>query len=60
MINRRPGILLMKEELLLTRLDAIRKAGIQPDALARAVKRAPGVLTAKTEQTLPRKVCSKI
>ena len=55
-ISRRPGVLVMKEELLKTRVEAMAKSGIQPDALVYVVKQSPGVLTAKTEETLPQKV----
>lgn len=55
-ISRRPGVLVMKEELLRARVEAMAKSGIQPDALVYVVKQSPGVLTAKTEETLPQKV----
>lgn len=55
-ITRRPAILTTKEVLLKNRVQTMRNIGIYPDSIAYVVKEAPGVLTARTEETLPEKV----
>ena len=55
-ITRRPTILTTKLVLLKNRVQAMRNIGIYPDSITYVVKEAPGVLTARTEETLPGKV----
>lgn len=55
-ITRRPTILTTKLVLLKNRVQAMRNVGIYPDSITYVVKEAPGVLTARTEETLPGKV----
>ena len=55
-ITRRPTILTTKEVLLKNRVQAMRNTGIYPESITYIVKEAPGVLTARTEETLPGKV----
>lgn len=55
-IARRPGILTAKEYLLRQRVQTMRNVGINPDSIAYVVKESPGVLTGKTEESLPEKV----
>jgi len=55
-ITRRPTILTTKEVLLKNRVQAMRNIGIYPESITYVVKEAPGVLTARTEETLPGKV----
>ena len=55
-ITRRPTILTTKEVLLKNRVQAMRNIGIYPDSITYVVKEAPGVLTARTEETLRGKV----
>lgn len=55
-IARRPGILTAKEYLLKTRVQTMRSVGINPDSVAYVVKESPGVLTGRTEESLPEKV----
>lgn len=55
-ITRRPTILTTKEVLLKNRVQAMRNIGIYPESITHVVKEAPGVLTARTEETLPGKV----
>ena len=55
-VARRPGILTAKEYLLRTRVQTMRDVGIKPDSVAYVVQESPGVLTARTEESLPAKV----
>jgi len=55
-IARRPGILTTKEELLRKRVQTMRIVGIYPESVAYVVKESPGVLTSRTEDSLPDKV----
>lgn len=55
-IARRPAILTAKEYLLKTRVQAMGSAGINPDSVAYVVKESPGVLTGRTEESLPEKL----
>ena len=55
-ISRRPGILTAKENLLRMRVEAMKKAGIYPESVAYVVRESPGVLTGRTEISLPDKV----
>ena len=55
-VVRRPGILIAKEYLLRTRVQTMRDVGIRPDSVAYVVQESPGVLTGKTEESLPAKV----
>lgn len=55
-VVRRPGILTAKEYLLRTRVQTMRDVGIKPDSVAYVVQESPGVLTGKTEESLPAKV----
>ena len=55
-ISRRPGILAAKEDLLRRRVQAMRNVGIYPDSVAYVVRESPGVLTGRTEESLPEKV----
>ena len=55
-ILRRPSILTTKEDLLRNRVQTMENVGIYPDSVAYVIKEAPGVLTAKTEESLPEKV----
>ena len=55
-ITRRPTILTTKLVLLKNRVQAMRNIGIYPESITYVVKEAPGVLTARTEETLAGKV----
>ena len=55
-VVRRPGILTAKEYLLRTRVQTMRDVGIKADSVAYVVQESPGVLTGKTEESLPAKV----
>ena len=58
-ISRRPGILTAKENLLRMRVEAMKKAGIYPESVAYVVRESPGVLTGRTEISLPDKVMAQ-
>lgn len=58
-ISRRPGILTAKENLLRMRVEAMKKAGIYPESVAYVVRESPGVLTGRTEISLPNKVMAQ-
>ena len=58
-ISRRPGILTAKENLLRMRIEAMKKAGIYPESVAYVVRESPGVLTGRTEISLPDKVMAQ-
>ena len=58
-ISRRPGILTAKENLLRIRIEAMKKAGIYPESVAYVVRESPGVLTGRTEISLPDKVMAQ-
>ena len=55
-ITRRPSILTAKEYLFKLRVQTMRNVGINPESVAYVVKESPGVLTGKTEESLPEKV----
>ena len=55
-LNNRPTILTTREEVLRNRVNAMRNIGIFPESVAYIIREAPGVLTARTEETLPDKV----
>ena len=58
-ISRRPGILTAKGNLLRMRVEAMKKAGIYPESVAYVVRESPGVLTGRTEISLPDKVMAQ-
>lgn len=55
-VTNRPTILTTKEDVLRNRVQTMRNIGIFPESVAYVIKEAPGVLTARTEETLPEKV----
>ncbi|EDO34301.1 predicted protein [Nematostella vectensis] len=55
-ISARPSILVIKDEVIYSRVKAMRDVGIKPDALMYVVRKSPGILTARTEETLIEKV----
>ena len=55
-LNNRPTILTTREEVLRNRVKAMQNIGIFPESVAYVIREAPGVLTARTEETLPDKV----
>ena len=56
MLTQRPVILVLKEEVLNSRLDTLHKVGISYEAMSYVVKHTPGILTSRVEETLPAKV----
>lgn len=55
-LTRRPSVLVIRNEVLHGRIEALRQVGIEPNALVHAVKKSPGILTGRTEETIAPKV----